>query len=239
MSVICRNCGAILRDTDVFCTECGTMVGDEVSPFIDDDVDDYDRTAGVRGDGPSGLICCPECGSMMQPEMDFCTNCGAPLKGGYPDDDYRDAGYRDDGYADDGRYGRDSDHYMDAGGRGPAYDEYRPEEDYPSYPDDYPRVPEADYDDGGDFVGPDYGREPDYGRSSDPGYGSFGGGRSEFSGEWSDPSFAEPPRERVKEAAPAPKPALKGSLVKGFERKKKADEGEYEKSEHFTKAGDL
>ena len=227
MSVICRNCGAILRDTDVFCTECGTMVGDEVSPFIDDDMDVYEETetADMRDDGPSDMIRCPECGSMMQPEMDFCTNCGAPLHGGYREEPYPGDEYHDE-YHDDGR--------------GPAFEEYRPEEDYPSYPDDYPRVPEADYDDG-DFVGPDYGHGGSgYDRDYTPGYdGDFGDGKSGFSGEWSDPSFADTPRKDVREAAPAPKPALKGSLVKGFERKRKADEGEYEKSEHFTKAGDL
>ena len=225
MSVICRNCGAILDDRDIFCTECGSPVGDEVSPFLDDDdMDSYgvEDTAGLMERTDEELIRCPECGQMMQPEMDYCINCGAPLKGEMPDYDSTVA----------------SDH--ERGGY----------ESYPSYPDDYPRVPEPDYEPEGDFVGPDTSHdydadyEPGYDRDYDSGYRDDGRGYGreevrDFSGEWSDPAFAAPAPEPAKAEAPKPKPALKGSLVKGFERKHKADEGEYEKSEYFTKAGDL
>ena len=276
MSVVCKKCGAILRDSDVFCTECGTMVGDEVGPFIDDEdmspyggSDTADLGYGREEDG----IRCPRCGEIMLPGSAFCTNCGAPLEsdggripdpgydtdteetvalehhapeygrypaddfgagsGGYdyPPSDYPPVGYPESDGRTDAGYAGDRD--VNPG------EIYRPAEEYPSYPDDYPSFPESDYGPGPDYVGPDYTPSYDSDRMDGPGGGY--GKNPGYSGEWSDPaSFSSASGPVMSEPeAPKPKPALKGSLAKGFERKHKYNEGEYEKSPYFDKPGDL
>lgn len=80
----CTNCGAPLKDGQIFCINCGSKVG--TSPLSEaQHVDASDKTEiitpePVQAEMEESLSKCPSCGAELGDGQVFCINCGTKVK---------------------------------------------------------------------------------------------------------------------------------------------------------------